>query len=317
LGIDPDSLRRSPYIPVAKEFEPIDAKKVGISVADGTPLFIIPCVSSFVGGDVVAGVLASQMHKAEELSLYIDLGTNGEIVLGNKEFLLCCSCSAGPAFEGGGIKCGVRAKEGAIEGVEVTKEGIKYQTINDEKAVGICGAGLIEVVAELLSAGMLEQNGRFAKESYILIAPSFDTATGKDIILTEQDIENIMRAKAAVYAGICFLLKRAQLDIERIRRVFVAGNLGTHLDVKKAVIIGLFPELEEERFHFLGNASLAGASLCTLSHSAFCTTKKIASSMTNFELSEEKDFMDEYVAALFLPHTQEDKFPKVYASLRR
>ncbi|MEW6095984.1 MAG: ASKHA domain-containing protein [bacterium] len=329
LGITPKYLREAPYVPVTNSAIEIQASKIGLEFLEYVHLYILPGVASYVGGDITAGVLGTGLFQSDELTLYIDIGTNGEVVLGNKEWLVTTSCSAGPAFEGGTIKHGMRATIGAIEQVEISND---YEpmliTSGHKPPKGICGAGLISLVAELLEVGIIYQNGKFNTEidtprirtrewvkEYVLCYAD-ETDISSDIVITEPDIDDLIRAKGAMYAGVSTLLNSVGLSISDISKIIIAGNLGFHLEIEKAITIGLFPEMPSSKFTFIGNGSLLGATLCALSKQTFDTAKKIANSMTNIELADNSKFMNEYIAALFLPHTEEKRFPNVFKRLK-
>jgi uncharacterized 2Fe-2S/4Fe-4S cluster protein (DUF4445 family) len=282
-------------------------------------------ISSYVGGDIVAGVLASGLHGEEKNTLFIDIGTNGEIVVGNREWLVTASCSAGPAFEGGGIRHGMRATFGAIEEIRIdpdTCEPVVF-TIGEEKPKGICGSGIINIVAEFLEAGLLEPNGKFRTDirsdrlrqgrdgmEFVLVRADRSGIDG-DIVITEVDIDNFMRAKGAMYAGYQTLLESVGLAYKDLDEVIIAGAFGSYVDIEKSIITGLFPDLPVERFTFIGNSSLHGARLAAMSRELLARANEIAGRMTNFELSDNKSFMDHYIASLFFPHTEMRNFPTV------
>jgi len=266
----------------------------------------------------------------EKVSLFMDIGTNGEIVLGNKEWLLSASCSAGPAFEGGGIQFGMRASRGAIERVRISPSTFEPMifTVAKTKPAGICGSGLIDVVAGLLETGLIDQKGKFKRNTgtkrirkgpdgyeYVLcFAP--ETGIDKDIVITEIDLDNLIRTKAAIYAGCKILLDNVGLDFLNLDMVIIAGGFGHYIDVEKAKVIGLLPDLPDSRFRFIGNGSLAGAHLVSLNNDIWLEAKKIARMMTNVELSNNNRFMEEFVAAMFLPHTDQGLFPEVMKTIR-
>ena len=330
LGLDPRCIMKTPYTPTAAFIPPVRAINLGVEVNDRVYAYIFPSVASYVGGDIVAGILGSGVFQREEVTLFMDIGTNGEIVIGNKDWLTCTSCSAGPAFEGGGIKFGTRAGRGAIEQVRINPTTFEPMilTIGRTKPMGICGSGLIDAVAELLEAGIIDQNGTFKRElptrriregesgwEYVLVyAP--DTQIGRDIVLTEVDLDNLMRAKAALYAGCRVLLRNVGLTFEGLDRIIVAGGFGHYIDVEKAKMIGLLPDIDSDKFLFVGNGSLLGARLLSFSQELLRETERIARMMTNVELSNSTTFMDEFIAALFLPHTDESAFPSVMEHLR-
>ncbi|MGD8500673.1 MAG: ASKHA domain-containing protein [Phycisphaerales bacterium] len=325
LGLNPQHIRLTPYTPVANFFPPVPASALGLKVGDHTYLYTFPAVASYVGGDIVSGIVGSGVHQRKALTFFMDIGTNGEIVIGNSDWMVTASCSAGPAFEGGGIKHGIIAAEGAIEDIKIDPSSYEPEagTIGNVKPKGICGSGLINTVAELLETGVIGQNGKFNRDlptkrirpsddgyEYVLARAS-ETQTGSDIVITEVDIDNLMRAKAAMYAGCQTLSKSVGIDCCNFDQVIIAGAFGSNIDVKRAITIGLLPEVPEDRFIFIGNGSLLGARLTSFSTDLLDDARRVAQMMTNLELSENVDFMNNYVAALFLPHTNAEEFPAV------
>ena len=286
----------------------------------------MPGVASYVGGDIVADVLAAGMDTATELSMLIDAGTNGETVIGNRDFLICCACSAGPAFEGGGISSGMRAARGAVQRVELTEDGgLAWATIGGTPPQGICGSGLIDLLATMLRAGYVDRSARLRADAplvragpaglEIVVVPAAATATGRDITVTNADLETLLRSKAAVYAGAALLARRLGVEMTDLQRVFVAGGFGTYLDVGNAIQIGFLPDVPVERVTFIGNGSVTGAKMALLSYEALRHAGDVAARMTYRELSVDEAFMDEYVSALFLPHTDCGRFPRACAAL--
>ena len=324
LGIDPKYIRMAPYTPVASFFPPVKARSLGIRSARHVHLFSFPSVASYVGGDVVSGVVASGMHQDKKLTFYIDIGTNGEIVIGNSEWMVTTACSAGPAFEGGGIRHGMIAATGAIEDFYIGSQfEPEVHTIGGEKPKGICGSGLLNIVARLFESGLISPNGKFNVDAgtarirmgsdgyeYLIVAAA-DTRIGKDIVITEVDIDNLMRAKAAMYAGCRTLSSSVGIPCSELERVIIAGAFGSHLDIESCITIGLLPDIPRERFIFVGNESLAGSRLVSFSTDLLDDAREVATMMTNFELSENQEFMHHYVAGLFLPNTHADEFPQV------
>ncbi|NOX97119.1 MAG: DUF4445 domain-containing protein [Nitrospirae bacterium] len=324
LRVDPSYLRREPYVPTANFVPVIRASEAGIKTNPRGLLSCLPGVSSYVGGDITAGTLASGLSDSEDISLLIDVGTNGEIVLGNKDWLVCCSSSAGPAFEGCGVKCGMRAVKGAIQRVEInSRYEVKYHAIGEGKPRGICGSGFIDSLSELLKAGIIDRSGRMKKgletprlregeEGLEFILAWEQEAEGDhDIVVSETDIANLIRSKGAVYAGVSVLIRSMGLRFEDLKHIYIAGGFGNYLNIEKAVLIGLLPDIPRDRIHFIGNSSLTGARQAMLSYEALNKVKEIAHKMTYFELSVDPIFMDEYTAALFLPHTDMKLFPSV------
>ncbi len=331
LGLDPKYIRLAPYIPVANLFPPVQAKSLGIKVGQHVYLFAFPSVASYVGGDIVSGIVGAGVHQRETLTLFIDIGTNGELVVGNSDWMATAACSAGPAFEGGGIKHGIVATEGAIEDFKIRPATLEPElgTIGGKKPKGICGSGLINIVAEMLEAGVIDQNGKFNHNlatkrirkgsdgyEYVLSRAS-GNQIGKDIVITEIDINNLMRAKGAIYAGCQTLSKSAGVTCNDFEQVIIAGAFGSKLNIERAITIGLLPDLPLDRFTFIGNGSLLGARLTSFSRDLLDDARRVANMMTNFELSENVDFMNNFMAALFLPHTNAAEFPSVNKRLAR
>jgi uncharacterized 2Fe-2S/4Fe-4S cluster protein (DUF4445 family) len=324
-GLEPKFIRLSPYTPAVCNIPLTRARDLGLDLPPNVFIYCVSSVSSYVGGDIVAGVLASGIYKDSKLTLYIDIGTNGEIVIGNEDWLAGAACSAGPAFEGGGIRFGMRATSGAIEDVSINPDTFEPMiiTIDMVKPKGICGSGLINLMAALMEANLLGPNGRFRDDlntsriregeyglEYVL-ATAPDTQTGRDITLSEGDIDNLVRAKAAMFAGYVTLLQNVGYTLQDLDQVILSGGFGNFINIENAIAIGLLPDLPRDRFQFVGNGSLQGATLLALSREMLAEERRVASMMTNFELSETPGFMNHYTAALFLPHTQMDLFPTV------
>ena len=320
-GIDPSSIREEPYIPTVNDYPVWKAGTAKVFINLQAPVYTMACVGSYVGGDITAGVLASKMHRNPEVALFMDIGTNGEIVVGNNEWLITAATSAGPCFEGSGIRHGMRATDGAIESVKINPEtfAVELGVIGNASPVGICGSGMIDAISELFFAGIIDQKGKFVRDlntDRIRIedeGPEFilHRSDEKDIILTEADIENILRAKAAIYAGMSVLLKEVGLSLDIVERIYIAGGFGNYLNIEKAIMIGMLPDMPKEKFSFIGNTSIAGAYLCLLSEKMRREAEDIARKMTYVELSVSRGFMDEYMSALFLPHTDIDLFPSL------
>jgi uncharacterized 2Fe-2S/4Fe-4S cluster protein (DUF4445 family) len=325
LKIEPRYIRREPYIPNASEFPIFKAGEIGIKANPIAAVFIMPGPASYVGGDIVSGMVYSGLHREEPLTLFIDVGTNGEIVLGNKDWLMTAACSAGPAFEGGGIRWGMRAEEGAIEKISIDPDTLEpsYQTVGQAAPRGICGSGMIDLISEMLLKNIIDPNGKFSldashpmmkqegdKVAYIL-ATAKNTEMGEDIIFTETDINSLVLSKGAVYAGFKVLLNQAGLDFSMVDRVWISGGFGQYLDIDKAVTIGLLPDIDRNKFRYLGNSSIGGAYMALLSDDFRRESREISSNMTYIDFSSSNQFMDEFTSALFLPHTNIDAFPSV------
>jgi uncharacterized 2Fe-2S/4Fe-4S cluster protein (DUF4445 family) len=323
LRLDPCFIRLEPYIPSAGIFPVLKAAETGIRISPNGLLACMPSVSSYVGGDITAGVLASGIDDSAQLSMLLDIGTNGEIVVGDNDWLVCCSASAGPAFEGGGTKCGMRAVEGAIQSVNISDGQVEVSTIGGGKPRGICGSGIVDSIAALFENGIILPNGKFNMDrsnprlkrtdegdEFVLVSGDM-SETEKDIVITEYDISNLIKSKGAVFAAARVLLQNVGMAFSDIERVFVAGGFGNYLNIEKAITIGLLPDLPLDRFQFIGNSSVAGARIALVSNHAFEKAETIAKKMTYFELSVSHDFMNEFIAALFLPHTNQELFPSV------
>ncbi len=325
LGLTPASIRLTPYVPVINHPRPITAAEAGLEIHPQASIDCLPGVAAYVGADITAGVLAAGLHATDALTLFIDVGTNGEIVLGNREWLVSCACSAGPAFEGAGVVDGMRATRGAIEEVWINSATHEptLRVIGDVAPRGICGSGLIALLAELFITGAMDRGGNFkldpgsprirvgAHGPEYVVAWANETSTGRDIVLTKVDVDNLMRAKAAIYAGFNVLAQSVGLELDAVERFLIGGSFGKYINVEKAVQIGLLPDLPWERFEFLGNTAVKGAALALLSHTTRSKIADIASRMAYLELSADNTFYDAFTNALFLPHTDLGCFPSV------
>ncbi|MBI5053347.1 MAG: DUF4445 domain-containing protein [Chloroflexi bacterium] len=326
-GLPPASIRLTPYIPTVNHPAPLLAADLDLNIHPLATVDLLPSVASYVGADITAGVLASGLSEADELTLFIDVGTNGEMALGTKDWFVTCACSAGPAFEGAGVVCGMRATRGAIEEVWINTQTFEptYRVIGEVKPKGICGSGLISLVAELFITGVVDKGGKFKLElntprvregehgGEYVVAWANESDLGRDIVITKVDIDNLMRAKAAIYAGFTVLAQSVGVDLADVQKLLVGGSFGKYINVEKAVQIGLLPDMQWERFNFLGNTSVLGAYMALLSREARSKIKAIAEKMTYIELSADNTFYDSFTSALFLPHTDMTKFPSVEA----
>jgi uncharacterized 2Fe-2S/4Fe-4S cluster protein (DUF4445 family) len=325
LNLTPKYIRLEPYIPLASETPPVRAAELGLNINPTAHVACFSSIASYVGGDIVSGTLVTNMAKSDEITLFVDIGTNGEMVLGNRDWLVTAACSAGPAFEGGGITFGMRAMKGAIEYVEIDPETyeVEVSTIGKMRPMGICGSGLIDCLAKMREVGIIDRAGKLQTDlnipwlrkgddgwEFVLVSHEM-TECGKDIIITDNDIKNLLRAKGAVYGGIRSMLKAVQLTEEVIDKVLIAGGFGNFINIRDAITIGLLPDLPAEKYMFIGNASVKGARLALLSQEAFHEAQALGKNMTYLELSVGNDFMDEFMSALFLPHTDLSLFPSV------
>ena len=322
LGVNAEFLRTEPYVPAFFHIRPILTRNLGIELAPAAKLSLTPNIGSYVGGDVTAGTLASMIWNTPNLSMLIDLGTNGEIVFGNNEFLMSCACSAGPAFEGGDISSGMRATHGAIEAVTIDDETIEptMTVIGHIRPVGLCGSGLIDLIAELFRAGIINGKGKFVREGRRIIRDEFDmgsyvlafpeeSASGRRVAVTEVDIDNFIRAKGAIFSAIMTLISALGFEPDILEKVYVAGGIGSGINIRNAVRIGMFPDLPLDKYSYIGNSSLAGAYAMLSSEDAAKKLFELSASMTYLELSTQAGYMDEFVAACFIPHTDASLFP--------
>lgn len=324
FGIHPRNIRLEPYVPVANHFPFTKAKELCLEVHPEAIVYCFPAVASYVGGDIVAGTLVNGMVEAEPLTLFIDIGTNGEMVLGNKDWLVSCSCSAGPSFEGSGITDGMRAMQGAIERISIDRQTyeVTYSVIGGIRPIGICGSGLIDALAQMRKAGVIDRAGkiqdlatpRIRKSDAgieFVLAWACEAGGGRDVIITEADVKNLLRAKGAVYAGIRSLLQMVSMEMTCIERIYIAGGFGSYLNIADAVEIGLLPDLGSAKYQFIGNTSVKGAYSALVALSAIQAAESLAERITYVELSAGNIFMEEFIAALFLPHTDLALFPSV------
>jgi uncharacterized 2Fe-2S/4Fe-4S cluster protein (DUF4445 family) len=328
LGLDPANIRREPYLPAANFIPPIRAAQVGIDINRRGLLYTLPSVAAYVGADITSGATAIRLDKEEMPSLFIDIGTNGEVVLGNKEWMVCCSASAGPAFEGSGVRHGMRAAKGAIEIINISKDyDVNYSTIGNIPPRGICGSGLLDCIAEMLRSGIIDRSGNFQKgietdrlrkkedEFEFVLIKKEETGIDSEIVITQADIANLVRSKGAIYAAVSILIESMSLSINDIHCVYLAGGFGNYLNVRNAITIGMLPDMPTSRIKFVGNTSLTGAKMTLLSEEAFETVQKIASQMTYFDLMGNPKYMEEFMSANFLPHTNLEEFPSVLKEL--
>ena len=324
VGVDADPVRMDPYIPSFFGWEGLLAGDLHLPANPLAPVIIAPNIGSYVGGDITAGTLASMIWDKDEMSLFIDLGTNGEIVFGNRDFLMSCACSAGPAFEGGDISCGMRATDGAVEACTIDQATMEPQlTIVGEpgqKCVGICGSGIIDIISELYRCGIINAKGLFVREGdrvkrdqhgmgRYVIAFANESETGREVSINEVDIDNFIRAKGAIFSAIDTLLQSVDMTVEMIDHVYVAGGIGSGINMKNAVNIGMLPDVELEKFSYIGNSSLTGAYAMVISDEANAKCAEVGANMTYLELSTYPGYMDSFVAACFIPHTDSRLFP--------
>ncbi len=319
LGLCTRNIRRNPYVATTVSPPPLRAAEVGLNINPRGLLYSLPAISAWVGSDITAGILSTRMNEREELSLLLDIGTNGEIVIGNREWLVSASASAGPALEGASVDCGMRAEAGAIEKVYAESGAIKYRTIDGKRPKGICGSGIIDAVAVLLDQGYINRSGVFVEEDKprvqivdglkrYIIADGRQTGSGHPVYISESDIENVITAKAAIFAAMKILLRRLDLTFDDIRRFCIAGAFGSYINIEHAVAIGLIPDIERSRFEFVGNTSIKGAKIVAFYKEALYKIEKIREDTTYYDLMGANDYVEEFQKAMFLPHTDIEIF---------
>ena len=323
-GVDAEPVRMEPYIPSFFGWEGLKAGDLKLPANPLARVMIAPNIGSYVGGDITAGTLASMIWDKDEMSLFIDLGTNGEIVFGNRDFLISCACSAGPAFEGGDISCGMRATDGAIEACVIDKDTMEpTMTVvgeSGQKIVGICGSGIIDIIAELFRCGIINARGLFVREGArvkrdqhgmgrFVLATESESETGREVSINEVDIDNFIRAKGAIFSAIDTMLQSVDMTVDCIDHIYVAGGIGSGINMKNSIRIGMLPDAELEKFQYIGNSSLTGAYAMVMSDQAAEKCHEVGANMTYLELSTYPGYMDNFVAACFLPHTNAGLFP--------
>jgi uncharacterized 2Fe-2S/4Fe-4S cluster protein (DUF4445 family) len=316
---------------VSTFFPPIRAKDIDINLPLRAVALVYPSISSYVGGDIIAGVMGSGMYSTNAVTLYIDIGTNAEIVIGNKDWLMCAACSAGPAFEGGGITHGMRAAAGAIEDFSLNPQTFEPMniTIGNKPPIGICGSGLLVIVATLFEYGVIDRSGKFNRDldtpriregrsgyEYVLTWQD-EAGSDTDIVINEVDIENFIRAKAAIYAGCKTLVEEVGLQITDLEQMILAGAFGSYIDLDSAMTVGLLPEVDPDRILYVGNGSLLGSWMSEMSNHIRRDVVEVVRKMTSFELSEVTEFKDQYIASLFLPHTDTSIFPETSKRIKK
>ncbi len=326
LGVFADPVRMEPFVPSFFSAGNLRAADVLPGLNTAATLVLAPNVGSYVGGDITAGVLSTELWKLGEMSLFIDLGTNGEIVFGNSDFMLTCACSAGPAFEGGEISHGMRATVGAIEEISIDKETMEpsFSVIGEAgtKPIGLCGSGIIDIVAALFRTGIIDPKGRFHREGKrirrdehgqgrYVIAFEDESADGREVSINETDLDNFIRAKGAIFSAVLLMLRKLDMTPDMLDYIWIAGGIGSGIDFKNAITIGMFPDVELEKFHYVGNSSLTGAYAMLLAKDAEDKVEELGRNMSYVELSNEPGYMDEFVSACFLPHTTASLFPSV------
>jgi uncharacterized 2Fe-2S/4Fe-4S cluster protein (DUF4445 family) len=327
LKIDPSHIRKAPYVPATTVFPTIHPSEIALDANPKGITSFLPGVSTYIGGDIVAGILACGLAEEDGPALLVDIGTNGEIVLGNRDWMIGSAASAGPAFEGSGLNSGMKAVKGAVNKVDIDDGlNVRLETIGAGPPKGICGSGYIDLLCQMLKRRVIEKDGKInrnirsnrvrkAEFGYeFVVAFARDTDIGRDIVIRQEDIENLKRSKGAIYSAIMALLNKVDKRITDIRRIYIAGGFGNYLNIANSVFIGLLPDIDLGIYEFVGNSSLAGARMSLLSHEAFAKAHQIYKNVTYLDLSSEPNYMDEYIASLFFPHTDLGRFPSVTLS---
>jgi len=325
MGLDPRSIPREPYIPLVNRPDPAPARELEIPIHPNARVFIFPNVGSYFGGDLIAGLLASGLARRNEVSILVDVGTNAEVVLGNSDWLMACAGAAGPALEGGVAQMGMTAGDGAIDRVSLDRNTLRpvYSVIGGVAPLGICGSGLIDLAAELFSVGLLDRRGKFVPErdpsrfkettsglAYILV-PGRETGRGAELVLTQADVDILLRSKAAMYTILATIIDSVGLRFQDLAHFYVAGTFGNYIDPVKAITLGMLPDLPLERYIPLGNSSLTGALQALCNFSLREETRRLCDRITYIEMNVNAEFMQRFNAARFIPHTDRNLFPSV------
>ncbi len=335
LGLSPYHICREPYTPLVGWPDPFVASEIGLNIHCRAPVWVLPSIGSYFGGDLISGILASGLDEQEDISMLIDVGTNAEVVLGNREWLIACAGAAGPALEGGVARMGMRAGPGAIEHVRLDRKKwqLEVETIGGKPAVGICGSGLIELVAELFLAGIVDIRGKLRQDSgsgsearhqfvrsrlvkevdglSFIVVPAAESGHGMPVTLAQVDLDAMMRSKAAMYAILTTLVGQVGVEFTDLDTIYVAGAFGRHIDPRAAITLGMLPDLPLSTFQPVGNSSLSGAELVLLSERARRRALAIGQKITYIELNVNQEFMIRFSGSRFIPHTDPHLFPSV------
>jgi uncharacterized 2Fe-2S/4Fe-4S cluster protein (DUF4445 family) len=325
LALDPSNICREPYIPVVNRFDLIRPGEIGLEMNRNGWVYLFPNIGSYFGGDLVAGIIASGMHESDEISMLVDVGTNAEVILGNKDWLVACAGAAGPALEGGILTCGMRAQPGAIERVRIDPRTLEihYETIGNEAPKGLCGSGIIDLMAALFEAGLVDSTGKLLPERApermrqldgfwaFVVADEGETAHGRPVFITQSDIKNLIRSKGAMYTILNVVIQSVGIEFSDIQNFYVAGAFGNYIDPERAITIGMLPDIPLDRFKGLGNAAGEGAVNVLLDASLMDEAERICDQITYLEMNVRGDFMSQLTGALFLPHTDLSRFPSV------
>lgn len=329
LGIPPQYLASTPYVPVVKQSLNFKAENLGVKINPKGNIYTLPLIAGFVGGDALADILSLNLHESKNSWLLLDIGTNTEVFLKNKKTIWCCSCASGPAFEGYRIRYGMKAMVGAIEKVKINPKNfeVKFQTIGNVKPKGICGSGIVDAVAEFLKTGIINHQGKFNDVSTprllktnheweFVLAWAEESATGQNITISQKDIREFQLAKAAIQTGYHILMKKCELEKKSLSKVYVAGAFGSYLNPLNSMIVGLIPEIPIKNVEFVGNTALSGAKKCLISRKTRKTAEKLSKNIKYVELSAESNFMREFAYSIYMPHKKLEKYSWVVRFLK-
>jgi uncharacterized 2Fe-2S/4Fe-4S cluster protein (DUF4445 family) len=325
MGLSPHWIIREPYIPVVNKPPVVKARSLGIQINPNARTLIFPSIGSYFGGDLIAGILYSEIDKKEETAILVDVGTNAEVVLGNQNWLIACAGAAGPALEGGVTRMGMTAGPGVIDKIAIDPETRKFiiHTIEDQPPRGICGSGVIDLAAQLFLGGMIDIRGKFLPAPcgsrlkkidgllHLTVVTADQSATGADLTISQADVESLIRSKAAMYTILETITTSVGMALGDLKRFYVAGTFGSFIDPRSAITIGMLPDLNLETYKSLGNSSLGGATLALTSIGCLAEMDRIRDRITYLELNVNQDFMNRFSAAKFLPHTDPSLFPSV------
>ncbi len=324
FGIPAQHLAKAPYAPVVRRSMAVSPNHVGLNTYLFGKVSSLPNIAGFVGADAVADLIASGLYDDSRIGMMIDIGTNTEVVAGNRDRLVSCSCASGPAFEGAHIRYGMRASTGAIERVWIDQDSheVKLQTIDDAKPRGICGSGIVDALAEMFKAGILDSSGkillshpspRIRKNDHglpeFVLARGDETSGGEDITITQHDVQEIQLAKAAIFTGISIVTSRLKIKPSGLSTVYAAGAFGTYVDASSAISIGMYPDVPLSRINFIGNAAGSGARMCLRSLPMRDLAERLSHEVEYIELAAERNFQSEFAQAMFLPHRDLSRFP--------
>jgi uncharacterized 2Fe-2S/4Fe-4S cluster protein (DUF4445 family) len=320
LGLSPKYIKENPFVPTITRYPIFKAKELELEINPEAPVFISSGIGSNIGGDITSGLLCTDLlYEKETVSLFIDIGTNVEIVIGNYDFLVSSSCSCGSVFEGSVVTCGMRATSGAIESLSINPSDLSFivKSAGNDLPIGICGSGLISIAGELLKNGLIDHSGKFTKKAHshsnynvelkaIVLVNEASTNHGRPIYITESDIDALIRTKAAVYANCELILNNIGLDFASINSFIIAGNLGEYINIENAILIGLFPNIARSKFVYIGNAALAGATLSLMSDKFRDRVLSLSRKITYCDLNADPRYIDVYMSALTLPFSDPD-----------